>query len=149
MLDTTLKPMRTLTRRGGIISCLAVAFALGVATQTNSPALAQMGDRLANDIELPLDNPAAVDAGRERFAALCALCHGAKGRGGGKGAPCLTCGRFRHGGKASELYAHIFGGVPGTLMGAFANTLSEQEILNVIAFLRVHTAERKASGELE
>jgi mono/diheme cytochrome c family protein len=123
-----------------VVLCLAM---------TGPAAVAQEPDRLANDMALPMDDPAAVAAGRERFGALCSVCHGAKGRGGGKGAPCLTCGRFRHGGKASELYAHISRGIPGTLMGAFGTTLEDTEILNVIAFIRTHTAERRAAGEIE
>jgi mono/diheme cytochrome c family protein len=111
--------------------------------------MAEDADRLANDIALPMDDPAAVAAGAERFAALCSVCHGAKGRGGGKGAPCLTCGRFRHGGKASQLYAHISGGIKGTVMGAFGTTLQEGEILNIIAFVRVQTANRRAAGEID
>jgi mono/diheme cytochrome c family protein len=125
-----------------------VVLALCLAT-TVPTAMAEDADRLANDIALPMDDPAAVAAGAERFAALCSVCHGAKGRGGGKGAPCLTCGRFRHGGKASQLYAHISGGIKGTVMGAFGTTLQEGEILNIIAFVRVHTANRRAAGEID
>ena len=135
-------------RRTAVRFALALGLGLGALAQTGVAAAAEE-NRLTDDIELPMDDPAAVEAGRERFGSLCTLCHGAKGRGGGKGAPCLTCGRFRHGGKASEIYAHIYGGIPGTLMGAFGSTLSEQEILNIIAFLRVYTAERRAAGELD
>jgi len=126
------------------------AFALALCLAAAAPAaLSQDASRHANDIALPIDDPAAVAAGGERFSALCSVCHGAKGRGGGKGAPCLTCSRFRHGGKASELYAHISGGIKGTLMGAFGTMLEEEEILNIIAFIRVHTAERYAAGEID
>jgi mono/diheme cytochrome c family protein len=130
------------------IGRFAIALLLCFAT-TVPAAVAQEPDRLANDLALPLGDPAAVAAGGERFGALCSICHGAKGRGGGKGAPCLTCGRFRHGGKASQLYAHISGGISGTLMGAFGTTLEEYEILNIIAFIRAHTAERRAAGEID
>jgi mono/diheme cytochrome c family protein len=123
---------------------------LALCLATTAPtATAQDADRLANDIALPMDDPAAVAAGSERFGALCSVCHGAKGRGGGKGAPCLTCGRFRYGGKASQLHAHISGGIKGTVMGAFGTTLQEGEILNIIAFIRVHTASRRAAGEID
>jgi mono/diheme cytochrome c family protein len=130
------------------IGRFAIALLLCFAT-TVPAAVAQEPDRLANDIALPMDDPAAVAAGGERFGALCSICHGAKGRGGGKGAPCLTCGRFRHGGKASQLYAHISGGISGTSMGAFGTTLEKEEILNIIAFIRAHTAERRAAGEID
>lgn len=134
----------SLVRLGRLV--IAVALCLGM---TVPAASAQDAERLANDIALPIDNPAAVAAGGERFAGLCSVCHGAKGRGGGRGGPCLTCGRFRYGGKASQLYAHISGGIKGTVMGAFGTTLQEEEILNIIAFLRAHTAERRAAGEID
>lgn len=123
-----------------------VALCLGM---TVPAASVQDEDRLANDIALPIDDLAAVAAGGERFAGLCSVCHGAKGRGGGRGGPCLTCGRFRYGGKASQLYSHISGGIKGTVMGAFGTTLQEEEILNIIVFIRAHTAERRAAGEID
>jgi mono/diheme cytochrome c family protein len=88
-----------------------------------------------------------VEAGKSRFSERCVFCHG----GGGKGAkgPCLTCGRFRHGGSDGSLYANIAGGIPGTQMGAFGTTLSQEEILNIIAFLRAETKRRQEAGELE
>jgi cytochrome c len=79
-----------------VAACVLLATALG-----GSPvlALAQEDGRLANDMPVPVNDPTAVEAGRERFSERCVFCHG----GGGKGAkgPCLTCGRFRNGGKAS------------------------------------------------
>lgn len=127
---------------------LVISVAFCVAS-TVPAAMAQDEDRLANDIALPIGDPAALTAGDERFAALCSVCHGAKGRGGGRGGPCLTCGRFRYGGKASQLYAHISGGIKGTVMGAFGTTLQKEQILNIIAFIRAHTAERRAAGEID
>jgi len=89
----------------------------------------------------------AVEAGRSRFSERCVFCHGGGGRGA-KG-PCLTCGRFRHGGSDGALYANIAGGIQGTQMGAFGTSLSQEEILNIIAFLRAETERRRAAGELE
>ena len=88
-----------------------------------------------------------VEAGKSRFAERCTFCHG----GGGKGAkaPCLTCNRFRHGGSDASLYATIAGGIPGTQMGAFGTTLSQEEILSIIAFLRAETRRRQEAGELD
>jgi mono/diheme cytochrome c family protein len=109
--------------------------------------LAQGDARLANNLPVPIGDTNAVEAGRARFAERCAFCHGGQGRGG-KG-PCLTCGRLKHGGKASQIYANIAGGVQGTQMGGFESTLSREEILNIIAFIRVYTEERRQAGELE
>jgi mono/diheme cytochrome c family protein len=110
-------------------------------------ASAQEDERLANDLPVPMSDSKAVEAGRERYGERCAFCHG----GGGKGAkgPCLTCGHFKHGGKASQLLGTISGGVQGTQMGAFASSLSREEILSIIAFLRVRTEERRQAGELD
>jgi mono/diheme cytochrome c family protein len=127
-----------------VAACVLFATALG-----GSPvlALAQDDDRLANDMPVPVNDPTAVEAGHERFGERCVFCHG----GGGKGAkgPCLTCGRFRNGGKASQIYGAIANGIWGTQMGAFGNSLSREEILNIIAYLRVHTEQRRQAGELE
>jgi mono/diheme cytochrome c family protein len=101
----------------------------------------------ADELNIPTQYTAAVQAGRERFSERCAFCHGGAGRGA-KG-PCLTCDRFRHGGSDQSLYANIAAGIPETQMGAFGTTLSREEILNIIAFLRAETARRKAAGELE
>lgn len=126
----------------------AIALAIGiVATAGGLPAAAQQDGRLANNLPIPIDDPQAVEWGRERFAERCTFCHGGQGHGG-KG-PCLTCGRFKHGGKASQIYANITGGVQGTQMGAFESTLSREEILSIIAFLRVHTEQRRLAGEIE
>jgi mono/diheme cytochrome c family protein len=126
------------------IGCALLAAALGGHPAT---VCAQDEERLANDMPVPVDDPAAVEAGRERYGERCAFCHG----GGGKGAkgPCLTCGRFRNGGKASQIYGTIANGIWGTQMGAFGNSLSREEILGIIAFLRVHTETRRRAGELE
>ena len=101
----------------------------------------------ADELKLPMQDAAAVEAGKERFSERCAFCHGGAGRGA-KG-PCLTCNRFRHGGSDESLYATIAAGIPLTQMGAFGTTLSREEILNIIAFLRAETARRKTAGELE
>jgi len=104
-------------------------------------------DPARNGLQAGVQDPNAVEAGRSRFSERCTFCHGGSGRGA-KG-PCLTCGRFRHGGSDGALYANIAGGIQGTQMGAFGTTLSQQEILNIIAFLGAETERRRAAGELE
>jgi mono/diheme cytochrome c family protein len=128
----------------GRVAAALLCLVLAIAAQ---PASAQQDPRLANNLPVPIDDPLALEAGRTRFGERCAFCHGGQGRGG-KG-PCLTCGRFKYGGKASQLYAAISGGVPGTQMGAFESSLTREEILNIIAFIRVHTEERRKAGELD
>jgi mono/diheme cytochrome c family protein len=126
---------------------MLAAAILALAASPILPVRAESDPRLANNLPVPVDDPKAVEAGREHFGERCAFCHGGQGRGG-KG-PCLTCGRFKRGGKSSQIYATIVNGVEGTQMGAFGSTLSREEILDIIAFIRVHTEQRRAAGEIE
>ena len=125
---------------------IALGLGVGLSAFLAQPAAAQhkMNE---NDMELPIDDAAVVELGREKYAQRCSFCHGGGGKGG-KG-PCLTCGRFKYGGRASQIYANIAGGVQGTQMGAFESSLSREEILGIIAYLRVQTEERRKAGELE
>jgi mono/diheme cytochrome c family protein len=129
-------------------AALAAALALALAVEMPGVpvSVAQADDRLADDIPLPLDDPEAIENGKARYGDRCAFCHGSAGRGG-KG-PSLTNGKFKRGGKASNLYANIAVGVPGTQMGAFGTTLSQEEILNIIAYLRTEMYKRIESGEI-
>ena len=71
--------------------------------------------------------------------------HGAKG-------PCLSCGVFKYTGNTnSSIYVTIATGVPknlGGTMGAFGTTMSQEEILSVITFLRWEEARRIAANEI-
>ena len=107
------------------------------------PALAQ---HKANetDMEVPTNDPAVVELGREKFAQRCAFCHGGGGKGG-KG-PCLTCGKFPYSGNTNTgIYTTIAVGVTnrsmGGTMGAFGTTMSAEEITAVVAY---HAVGRKA-----
>ncbi len=106
---------------------------------------AERAERLANDMPVPMDDPAAVESGKGRFGERCGYCHGGGGRGA-KG-PCLVCGHFKRGGKSSAIYTNIAVGVMGTQMGAFGTSLSSEEILNIVGYLRSETRRRDASGE--
>jgi mono/diheme cytochrome c family protein len=121
----------------------ALAVLAAVAVNFASPAGALAADQPEwNDMPVPYDNPDAVEKGRERFSERCAFCHG----GGGKGAkgPCLVCGHFKRGGTNSQVYANIAAGVPGTQMGAFGTTLEQEEINNIVAFLRAQQIKKAA-----
>lgn len=117
----------------GVIGGTPAAYAAGAAA-------------LENDLAVPDDDPAAVEAGKSKVSQRCGLCHGGGARGG-KG-PCLVCGHFKRGGKSSNIYANIAAGVAGTPMGAFGTSLEQQDILNIIAYLRVETKRRAAAGEI-
>jgi mono/diheme cytochrome c family protein len=111
------------------------------------PQVQDPDDAVAAPLDVPAGDPAAIQAGKERYSERCAFCHGGAGRGA-KG-PCLTCDRFRHGGSNRSLYNTIAAGLPRTQMGAFGTTLSGEEILNIIAYLRSETQRRREAGELE
>ncbi len=98
-----------------------------------------------NDIALPFDNPEAIELGKQRFGEKCGgFCHGSGGKGG-RG-PCLICNRFKHGGRASDLVRNIEQGIAGTPMGAFGEVFTRDEILAVVAYLRLEQ-KKKLSAE--
>ncbi len=90
--------------------------------------------------------------GEELFGRNCQQCHNSRGKGG-KG-PQLVKGAWGPGGANSDDYMFriIADGRPNTQMGGWRNSLSEQEMRQIIAFLReesrrVAIAERKAGDE--
>jgi cytochrome c len=89
---------------------------------------------MENDLPLPTD-PASLENGKERFLARCSYCHRPDGRGGSSSV-CLACQKYKHGSKSSAIYTTIAAGRPYTKMGAFASTLTSEEIFNIIAYIR-------------
>ena len=91
----------------------------------------------------PLEGkPDAIDAGRQLYSNTCLFCHGANGLGAR--APNLVEGLFRPDGGADDglVFDIILKGRPNTLMGGFEGTYSEQEIWQVISYLRSEGAAR-------
>jgi mono/diheme cytochrome c family protein len=126
----------------------AIAFfatVIGVAL----PAYAQHKSN-SEDMEVPTNDMKVVEAGQYMFGRRCAFCHGSGGHGA-KG-PCLSCGVFKYAGNTnSNIYVTIATGVPknlGGTMGAFGTTMSQEEILSVITFLRWEEKRRIDSGEI-
>ena len=128
-----------------LAASVVFAATLGVAL----PATAQ---HKANndDMEVPSNDMKVVEAGRNMFGRRCAFCHGSDGHGA-KG-PCLSCGVFKYTGNTnSSIYVTIATGVPknlGGTMGAFGTTMSQEEILSVIAFLRWEEKRRIDANEI-
>ncbi len=78
---------------------------------------------------------ATIELGKSRFGEKCGgFCHGAGGKGAR--APCLICGRFKHGETDEAIARNISDGIPGTAMGAFNDKLSAEEVKAVVVFLR-------------
>ncbi len=135
--------MRHARHRSGVL-CRAT-MALGLLLAGLSPSFAVDS---ATDVTNPHEgDPAAIARGSDLFAARCSFCHGGAGKGA-KG-PCLTCGHFKRGGTDLVLFSTVVNGRPGTQMGSFANTLSADDIWDIIAYLRDETRKRKAAGELD
>jgi rhodanese-related sulfurtransferase len=68
------------------------------------------------------------------YAARCAACHGKKGEGGG--APSLKDGVFHQTASDAFIRHAIAHGRSGTIMPAFAGTLSDEEINHLTAYVR-------------
>lgn len=144
----------------GLTGVILAAFARGAAIRREAAGLGMVGLVLGialvaqarfgpQDLEaspgpaqmVEVDS-AAVVRGEPLFAANCATCHGARGRGDGPSAAQLNPPPADL--TASHAYAHtdevfyywIENGIGGTDMPAFGNTLSPDQIKDVIAYIR-------------
>ncbi|WP_224963422.1 c-type cytochrome [Geomonas subterranea] len=73
-----------------------------------------------------------IAAGKKEFAARCASCHGADGKGGI--GPDLTAKQFKYGRTAPEVTASISDGRPGGMPG-FKNELSGDKIQGLVQYV--------------
>jgi mono/diheme cytochrome c family protein len=81
------------------------------------------------------DDEATIELGKSRFGEKCGgFCHGAGGKGAR--APCLICGKFKHGETDDAIARNISEGIPNTAMGAFSDKLNGDEVKAIVAFLR-------------
>jgi putative heme-binding domain-containing protein len=78
--------------------------------------------------------PAALEEGQALFRGLCSGCHGGAGRGG-KG-PDLTDTRWIHGGTDDDITRVIKNGVPKSTMKKLGESLKDDQITKIIAYLR-------------
>ena len=69
-----------------------------------------------------------------RYRRNCAVCHGGNGHGG-RG-PDLVSGRWSHGGTDADLARIITEGVPGSDMPAFGQRYTEDQVKEMVAFVR-------------
>ena len=146
-----MKVLKTMAVRSLFFATAVVAVGAVTGMLLADPAMAQ---HKANetDMEVPTNDLEFVEKGRGMYAQRCAFCHGGDGHGG-KG-PCLSCGKFAYiGNTNAEIYATIAGGLPnrslGGTMGAFGTTMSAEEILSVLTFLRWEERRRIADGEIQ
>lgn len=81
------------------------------------------------------DDEATIEIGKARFGEKCGgFCHGAGGKGAR--APCLICGKFKHGETDDAIARNISDGIPNTAMGAFSDKLNGDEVKAIVVFLR-------------
>jgi putative heme-binding domain-containing protein len=78
--------------------------------------------------------PAVLAEGQALFRGLCSGCHGGAGRGG-KG-PDLTDQRWIHGSTDADIERVIRNGVPSTTMKKLGESLKDDQIKKVIAYIR-------------
>ena len=137
--------LRSVVTAGGAVAVLALSVGPGGVRVPAVPAPAHADE--SDDFKNPYEgDPAAIERGLDLFNQRCSFCHGTRGHGA-KG-PCLTCGRFLYrGGTNAQLFATITAGIPNGQMGAFAASMTADDIWKVIAFLRAETMRRQAAGD--
>ena len=88
------------------------------------------------------ENPGNPENGKAIYERICAACHGPQGQGDGPAGKMLTpppanftAKNFKSKGD-KELINTIQNGKPGTGMPAWESSLSSQEILDVLSFIR-------------
>jgi cytochrome c(L) len=129
--------LQLLSHFGGKFAAVLCLFALALVVPgpnvqlAPEPAYAQESSDVTNPFE---GDPAAIEEGRELFSRRCSFCHGTGGSGA-KG-PDLTSGKWKYGGRNTDVFATIAAGRPLTQMGGFATSMTTDEIWKVIAFIR-------------
>jgi len=133
----------------GLVGCLIVAAIAGSAAlaqdnedsasehkELRSPDKPQSNNassaKQATDSQAP--DSLALAEGKALYRGLCSGCHGGAGRGG-KG-PDLTDERWIHGNTDADIAKVIQNGVPRTTMKKLGESLSEEQIFKVIAYVR-------------
>jgi cbb3-type cytochrome c oxidase subunit III len=115
---------------------LAVAALAGV-------CLVAQGNPEAAKVQNPVPaTPESITTGKQTFTRYCANCHGLNAEGGPGNdlvppAPDLTGKEWRHGSTDGEIFNTIKNGVPPELnMGAWGDQLKDQDIWNVVNYIR-------------
>lgn len=147
MLTTSLK---ALFNRTAAVAVAVVSVGAITGMLLTQPAFAQHKAN-ENDMEVPTNDMDVVAFGKEKYSSRCSFCHGSDGHGA-KG-PCLSCGKFSYIGNTNgEIYATIAGGLPnrslGGTMGAFGTSMTGEEMMAVLTFLRWEEKRRISSGEI-
>jgi mono/diheme cytochrome c family protein len=147
MLTNSLK---ALFNRTGFIVVAAMAVCAMTGMLLTQPAFAQHKAN-ENDMEVPTNDMDVVSLGKAKYSSRCSFCHGSDGHGA-KG-PCLSCGKFSYiGNTNAEIYTTIAVGLSnrslGGTMGAFGTSMTGEEMMAVLTFLRWEEKRRIDAGEI-
>jgi mono/diheme cytochrome c family protein len=100
----------------------------------------QAQEQAANPVPFTIDT---IKRGRQHYTVHCVTCHGTDGRGDTemreflKTAPAdLTDNQWMYGGHDLAVYDSIFRGRPERDMPGYADQLSEQQIWQIVGYLR-------------
>lgn len=121
-----------------ILGLSSLAHGFGVTPAGGGPA-ATSANPLAGNV-------AAARKGEELFGRNCQQCHNTRGHGGK--CPQLVRGAWAPGGPNSDrfMFDTISKGRPNTQMGSFGLALSEEEIWQIVTFLREEAVRVKATA---
>jgi mono/diheme cytochrome c family protein len=137
-------------RTVAIVTVLALAVVTLAALFRQSNAAPRPAFQAAAPARHAVDQ-GAIERGAAIFTANCIACHGTGGRGDGPAAAELNpkpadLTSEMHRAHPDEDYVNwITNGVPASAMPAFGDTLSEAEILDVVAFIR--SLQAQVAGE--
>jgi putative heme-binding domain-containing protein len=108
---------------------------VGIGVVPGTPGIGQAPphERAHPPLSTSADSSALAE-GQALFRGLCSGCHGGAGRGG-KG-PDLTDDRWIHGSTDDDLARCIRNGIPNTTMKKLGESLKEEQIRTVIAYIR-------------
>jgi mono/diheme cytochrome c family protein len=128
----------------GLLIAIAAHPAIAVGQQEPSAAVAVPKNPVA-------PKPLSIETGRKTYAANCAACHGNQAQGAvkaglqialvieeQKGRPPqdLTDDVWDHGASDGQIFTVIKRGLPPTLMAGFDGRLSDNDIWNIVNYLR-------------
>jgi cbb3-type cytochrome c oxidase subunit III len=113
---------------------LTLLAGLHTAAQANPEAA-----KIQNPVQPSLES---IAGGKQAFTRYCANCHGLNAEGGPGNdltppAPDLTDNEWKHGSTDGEIFSSIKNGVaPDFNMGAFGDQLKDEDIWNVMNYIR-------------
>jgi cytochrome c oxidase cbb3-type subunit 3 len=127
--------------RASVVTALFVGLLLVPATSPR--AAAAQGNAEAAKLQNPVQaSPDSIAAGKQSFNRYCANCHGLNAEGSPGNdltpeAPDLTDKTWKHGSTDGEIFNSIKNGVaPDFNMGAFKDQLKDEDIWNVVNYIR-------------